>query len=151
MCAELTIICVEDAPDQREAMTEWLQFADHVTVVAAANLEEGKRALEAADKPGKPCVLVTDLNYTTKKDKAGFTMIQNTHEHHSSVPCILITGDGTCEVRDWCMQRGVPCFEKGTDLDRLMLSVQTAVTNGPGSGNHAATPKTTSSKELRYA
>jgi signal transduction histidine kinase/predicted RNA-binding protein with RPS1 domain len=84
-----TILVVEDEPEQRSSLVEWLRFTGQQPV-AAANLTEAWRVLEGL----RPNLLLMDVGLP---DVNGIQGIQQIQDCWGALPCVLMTDWGRAE------------------------------------------------------
>lgn len=114
MKAEKTILIVDDDPDIRETLGEFLGYEDYAAVTAS----NGREALERLREGSKPCVVLLDLMMPVL-DGFEFLEIRQQDPALAAVPVIVISA-GSQALKSLS---GVEFFPKPLDVERLLAAL----------------------------
>ena len=115
---------VEDDPDVREVLTEFLRD-DGYDVVAAAN---GLEALDLLRREGPPSLILLDLTMPVFSG-ADFRARQMADPRLSEIPVVVLTGRD-CERLDIQALQGCHVARKPIDAWELMATIESATSRG---------------------
>ena len=119
MQKSLSLLLIEDDPDIRELLAEFLNMYGH-SLALAANGREGLSYLRQTEK--MPDVILLDLMMPVMNGEV-FRKEQMNDERISHVPVIVLSADSQAHQRleSLCFNK---FLEKPIDLDRLLILVQ---------------------------
>jgi CheY-like chemotaxis protein len=109
----MAILIVEDEPELRESLREFLED-EGFAVATAAN---GAEALAALDRSALPCMMILDLVMPVLGGNALYERMQ-ANPRLSQIPVLVSTCDPTKAPT------GVPTMKKPLNLNRLLGAVR---------------------------
>ncbi|MHC1725626.1 MAG: response regulator [Syntrophobacteraceae bacterium] len=113
------VLLVDDEREFVQTLSERLQMRD----VGSAVVYGGREALEVVQEE-EPEVMVLDLKMPGID---GIEVLRRVRSEHPNVEVIVLTGHGSEEIRDLCMEIGACAYlEKPVDIDTLTRTMQEA-------------------------
>lgn len=113
------VLLVDDEREFAQTLSERLQMRD----MPAAVVYGGEEALSVVDDD-EPEVMVLDLKMPGID---GIEVLRRVKKEHPKVEIIVLTGHGSKEIEDLCMELGACAYlEKPVDIDKLTRTMQDA-------------------------
>jgi DNA-binding NtrC family response regulator len=116
------VLLVDDEREFVQTLSERLQMRD----VGSAVVYGGREALEVVQEE-EPEVMVLDLKMPGID---GLEVLRKVRSEHPNVQVIVLTGHGSEEVKDRCMEMGACAYlEKPVEIEKLTRIMQQAYSN----------------------
>jgi len=109
-----TILVAEDSATQAVQIRMLLETAGHVVDVAT----NGRAAIGSLSRD-LPDVIVTDLNMP---EMDGLQLVEHVRSHHSEVPVVLMTADGSEEAAVQALQKGAASYLPKREISQSLVS-----------------------------
>lgn len=120
------VLLVDDEREFVETLSERLQMRDYASAVVYG----GEEALSIVDED-EPEVMILDLKMPGID---GLEVLKQVKEKHPSVEVIVLTGHGSEEIAQRCLELGACAYlEKPVDIERLTHAMQEAYKKVRGS------------------
>lgn len=109
-----SILIAEDSTAQAVQIRALLEKGGHSVLVAV----DGKQAAEMLQEP-LPDIIITDLNMP---EMDGLELVEHVREHHSEVPVVLMTADGSEDIAVLALKKGATSYLPKRELAQSLNS-----------------------------